>query len=220
MEDQCTRERKASQPLTPDILVCIEKQTQASKEDVEKMYKNVLVKYPVGKITAEGLNIIMKTCFPSQYVDDLDTHIFRMYDTNKDGVIDFHESLTAITIMGFGTMEEKLEQIFRLCDINNDGAICRDEWERIFNILSNWKENRRWKKKVDKEVQIKARKVSTELIGPTTSELAFKQMDKDGDSKITKDEFIQACQSREWIRYVMTSTISDILSGLNESITN
>ena len=216
-------QRKISVPLTPDILTTIENQTQASKDDVGKMYEKVLAKYPIGEITEDGLNLILKTCFPSQNVDDLHTHIFRMYDTNEDGVIDFHESLTAITIMGAGTLEEKLEQIFRLYDINNDGAISREEWERIFKILSNWKENRRWKNKEVKErneVKLKTMQVGTELIEPTTSELAFKQMDKDKDSKITKEEFIQACQSREWIRYVMTSTIKDILGGLNDSITN
>ena len=144
----------ASPILTPDILSGIENQTQVCKDDVANLYKNILIECPNGKITKERLNRIMRTCFQGQYVDELDIHIFRVYDLNQDGVIDAHESLAAITLMGSGTVEEKLEQIFRIYDINNDGAICKGEWRRIFRILSNWQENRRT---MDEEI---ARKIS------------------------------------------------------------
>ena len=124
--------------LTPSILTGRGRQTQASKKVIERLFKNIFVQNPNGKVTKKDSNLMMNTCFPGQQIDELDTHIFRVYDLNQDGVIYIDEALAAIAIIGSGTVEEKLTQIFHIYDINNDGAICKDEWTGIFRILSNW----------------------------------------------------------------------------------
>ena len=70
----------------------------------------------------------------------VERHIFRMYDSNRDGDIDFREFMIVLYVMSSGTPEQNLRQIFRIFDINDDGAISRRELKRIvkdlFHLLS------------------------------------------------------------------------------------
>merc|ERR1719219_2080453 len=65
----------------------------------------------------------MKECFPSRDTTQLESHIFRMYDSNGDGYVDFREFMIVLHVMSNGTLEENLKQIFQVFDINNDGTV-------------------------------------------------------------------------------------------------
>ena len=52
-----------------------------------------------------------QACFPDANTDKLESHIFRMYDTNGDGHIDFREFMIVLYIMSNGTPEENLKQV-------------------------------------------------------------------------------------------------------------
>ena len=69
--------------------------------------------------------IPFQVCYPSTDTDKLEKHIFRMYDANGDGFIDFREFMLVLYVLSSGTPEENLKQIFRIFDINNDKSISR-----------------------------------------------------------------------------------------------
>ena len=121
--------------LSQESLDFVIEKTHASKEDVEEKYNNFIKEYPDGKIDSKGFRTMMKKCFPDQDVEKLEKHIFRMYDINKDGKIDFREFMIALTVMSKGTPHENLEQIFRIFDVNNDGTISQNELVRIVKDL-------------------------------------------------------------------------------------
>ena len=50
-----------------------------------------------------------------------------MYDTNKDGCIDFKEYMIVVYTMLHGSPEERLNLMFRVFDINNHGYISYQE---------------------------------------------------------------------------------------------
>ena len=50
-----------------------------------------------------------------------------MYDTNKDGSIDFKEYMIIVYKMVNGSPEERLNLMFQLFDINNDGFVSYEE---------------------------------------------------------------------------------------------
>ena len=68
---------------------------------------------------------LFQVCYPSTDTEKLEKHIFRMYDSNGDGFIDFREFMLVLYILSSGTPEENLKQIFRIFDINNDKSISR-----------------------------------------------------------------------------------------------
>ena len=43
----------------------------------------------------------------------MEKHVFRIYDSNNDGYIDFQEFMVIFYCMADGTPEEVLEKIFR-----------------------------------------------------------------------------------------------------------
>merc|ERR1719334_1109757 len=105
------------------------------KVAVERQYQNFLRKHPDGQISRESFHSMMKECYPGTDTEKLERHIFRMYDTNKDGHIDFREFMIVLYVMSNGTPEENLKQIFRVFDINNDGSISPKELQRIVKDL-------------------------------------------------------------------------------------
>jgi len=68
--------------------------------------------------------------FPDTDTIKLEKHIFRMYDSNGDGFIDFQEFMIVLYVLSNGTPEANLKQIFRIFDINGDGTISKKELQR------------------------------------------------------------------------------------------
>ena len=120
---------------------------------------------------------MMQACFPESDIAKLESHIFRMYDKNGDGHIDFREFMIVLYIMSNGTPEENLKQIFQIFDINNDGSISQEELRCLVKDLC-------------------IQNVSSKR---GQSNLAFKEMDTNGDGLVSREEFVRACLSQESI---------------------
>ena len=61
----------------------------------------------------------------------MEKHVFRAYDSNNDGYIDFVEFMVIFYIMADGSPEEVLGKIFRVFDVNSDGSITNKEMQRL-----------------------------------------------------------------------------------------
>merc|ERR1712025_1258392 len=117
-----------------------------------------------------------------------------MYDSNKDGHIDFREFMIVLYIMSNGTPEENLKQIFRVFDINNDGTITLKELQKIVRdlfLLIN---------------ETNADKASQEVLVKT----AFNEMDENHDGKISQLEFIEARMAQKKFSTMLTLKIIDV----------
>merc|ERR1719347_1960573 len=147
-----------------------------SRDAVERQYKNFLTKHPDGKISQESFNDMMKECYPGTDTERLGKHIWRMYDTNQDGHIDFREFMIVLYIMSNGSPEENLKQIFRVFDINNDGKINFVEMKRLVKDLLKHEGDDIDRKAVE-----------------SLSESAFSEMDENEDGNINQEEFSNAC---------------------------
>jgi len=121
--------------LTEEDIDFIAKNTAMDKTQVENQYQSFLKKHPDGRISRKSFHTMMKECYPGADTEKLEKHIFRMYDTNKDGHIDFREFMIVLYIMSNGSPEENLKQIFRVFDINNDGTISLKELQKIVRDL-------------------------------------------------------------------------------------
>ena len=181
--------------LRQETLDFIVEKTNATHEDVQEQHKNFIQQYPDGKIDSKGFRVMMNKCFPDQDIERLANHIFRMYDRNEDGKIDFREFMIVLTVTSSGTPQENLEQIFRIFDINNDGTISKSELIRIVKDLFHL---------LGKEDN------PTMATDKALAELAFKEMDTDGDATISKEEFIRACYANEKISSMLALKIVDI----------
>ena len=137
---------------------------------------------------------MMKAFYPGADTEKLSKHIWRMYDTNQDGHIDFREFMIVLYVMSNGSPEENLKQIFRVFDINNDGKINLAEMKRIVNDL--------FKLIDEKDVENASKEILVQS--------AFSEMDEDGDGEISQEEFIKACLSQKKFSTMLTLKIIDI----------
>merc|ERR1711973_348040 len=82
----------------------------------------------------EFREMVEKT-MPKSDASKMEKHVFRIYDSNNDGYIDFVEFMLIFHIMSDGTPEEVLEKIFRVFDVNSDGTINKKEMQRLIKDM-------------------------------------------------------------------------------------
>ena len=143
--------------------------------------------------------MIQQACLPNRdTTSQLESHIFRMYDSNGDGYVDFREFMIVLYVMSHGTPEENLKKIFQVFDINNDGTVSQKELDRVVKDLFQ-----SFKKTKDDADEI----VNNE---ENLAKEAFKEMDVNIDGKITQEEFIHACLSRETLSTMLALKVIDL----------
>lgn len=170
------------------------KYTNLKEEEVKEHYEHFISNHPKGKLDKKSFGKMMKLCYPESDKENIEKHIFRMYDSNQDGIIDFREFMLVVYIMSSGSPEENLKQIFKLLDINNDGTISIGEFKRVIGDMFHLTNQ----KDVDTSIQ--------ELM----AEKAFIEMDSNEDGKITFDEFLNACMSQKKFSTMLTLKIIEV----------
>uniref|UniRef100_A0A3B3QVU8 Si:ch211-245j22.3 n=1 Tax=Paramormyrops kingsleyae TaxID=1676925 RepID=A0A3B3QVU8_9TELE len=116
--------------------------------------------------------------------------IFRTLDNNEDGVVDFREYVTAISMLTKGSPVEKLRWSFMLYDKDKDGSITREEMLEIMQAVY--------------KMSVAA---SLTKPNPLTAEECtnriFVRLDKDNNAVISLDEFIEGAMDDKWIREML-----------------
>eukprot|EP00092_Neocalanus_flemingeri_P042244 GFUD01046104.1.p1 GENE.GFUD01046104.1~~GFUD01046104.1.p1 ORF type:complete len:139 (+),score=43.59 GFUD01046104.1:25-417(+) len=124
----------------------------------------------------------------------MEKHVFRIYDSNNDGVIDFTEFMLIFFIMSEGAPEEVLTKIFRVFDVNSDGTITQKEMTKLIKDMYGLLQSE------DPNLAAK------DLIAKS----AFAEMDKDQNGKISITEFIAACMGQEEFSKMLALKVIDI----------
>ena len=65
---------------------------------------------------------------------DFAEQVFRTFDTDKSGTVDFKEFLVGLCVSGSTNFNTKLQWAFQMYDINGDGYIAWDEMRHIISV--------------------------------------------------------------------------------------
>ncbi|KAH3757104.1 calcium-binding protein [Pelomyxa schiedti] len=103
--------------------------THFGPSEIKSMYKQFQRETPHGVIGKAAFREVMKQMgVVDEFLQDL---IFRVFDENRDGMINFREFACALSVMTRGNPDEKLEFAFQMYDLDGNGFISQDEMTKI-----------------------------------------------------------------------------------------
>ena len=99
--------------LSKEDLDFLKANTHNDEDMICEWYKGFKQDCPDGTLTPECFMKIYSKCFPTGNATEFCDHVFRTFDSDKNGFIDFKEFLLAIDVTSSGSPEEKLNWAFR-----------------------------------------------------------------------------------------------------------
>ena len=118
--------------------------------------------------------------FTEEEAERMEDHLFRIYDPNQNGFIDFHEFMTVFMVLTGDEPKSVLEKMFRIFDVKSTGTITNEEMLTLVTDMNKL--------------------IQDNLENETAEELAnhaFAEMDKDLDGHVTTEEFVEAILARK-----------------------
>jgi len=100
--------------------------------------------------------------------------IFRIFDKDGNGSIDFKEFMLATDMTASGTPEEKLRWAFKMYDKDGSGSIELPEMIEIIGTLYEMEG------------------VPKDAAGDRANKI-FRELDSNGDGELDEDEFVKGC---------------------------
>lgn len=149
--------------------------TKYNKQEIKDWYKRFRVECPSGELTKNDLQDMYSRILPKEETGNIVEHLFRIFDRDGNGCIDFKEFVMATDITTSGTPEEKLRWTFKLYDKDSSGTIDMSE---MIEVLET--------------VYVMEGVASGETARNRAKQI-FGELDLDGDGTLTCDEFIKGC---------------------------
>jgi neurocalcin delta len=170
--------------------------TNFTKQQIKAWYKGFMRDCPAGQLTRAKFLEVYSSFFPQGNAEKFCEHVFRTFDSDNSGKIDFKEFLLAINITSAGRPEQKLEWAFQMYDVNGDGTIEPKEMTEIIAAIYNM--------------------VGPQLVynDPTdtperrTKEI-FLKMDENRDGVLSKEEFVKGCLSDQFLYQMLTADTNE-----------
>ncbi|XP_035537284.1 recoverin-like [Morone saxatilis] len=117
--------------VSKEILEDLKLNTKFSETEIVQWYENFKKQCPTGRISKEEFQSIYSKFFPDSDAQTYAQHVFRSFDTNDDGTLDFKEYIIALHMTSTGKTTRKLEWAFSLFDVDKNGYITKSEVKEI-----------------------------------------------------------------------------------------
>merc|ERR1712183_1015609 len=180
--------------LRPGDISALAKSSGLDEDQVKQAFDSFIAEHPDGHMKPKDFWEMMQKALPKKDASKMERHVFRIYDSNNDGYIDFTEFMLIFFIMSDGSPEEVLTKIFRVFDVNSDGSITLTEMTKLIKDMYGLL------KEEDPNIAAK------DLVAKS----AFAEMDKNMDGKVTIAEFIEACLGQEAFSKMLALKVIDI----------
>ncbi|KAM6958988.1 visinin-like [Aplochiton taeniatus] len=125
----------SSQSVSKELLEDLKLNTKFTELEISQWYENFKKQCPLGRITPAEFESIYGRFFPESDANAYAKHVFRSFDTNDDGTLDFKEYIIALHMTSTGTTSRKLEWAFALFDVDKNGYITKSEVKEICNAI-------------------------------------------------------------------------------------
>ncbi|PAA73150.1 hypothetical protein BOX15_Mlig017742g1 [Macrostomum lignano] len=154
--------------------------TNFTKKQIKQWYRGFIRDCPSGQLSKKKFIEVYSGFFPDGNADEFCTHVFRTFDKDNSGKIDFKEFLLAINITSGGKPQEKLEWAFQMYDIDGNGRIEKAEMVEIIKAIYS---------------MLGADETNVDMSPEARTQEIFEKMDSNKDGVLSKDEFMQGCMA-------------------------
>ncbi|PIO24060.1 hypothetical protein AB205_0217740 [Aquarana catesbeiana] len=121
--------------LSKEILEELQLNTKFTQEELCTWYQSFLKECPSGRISKKQFESIYSKFFPDADPKAYAQHVFRSFDANNDGTLDFKEYMIALHMTSSGKANQKLEWAFCLYDVDGNGTINKKEVLEIITAI-------------------------------------------------------------------------------------
>nr|AAH60902.1 Zgc:73075 [Danio rerio] len=169
-----------------EILDDLRLTTRFSESEITQWYENFQKQCPTGRITLQQFEEIYGKFFPDSDATTYAQHVFRSFDANDDGTLDFKEYVVALHMTSSGKSTLKLEWAFSLFDVDKNGYVTKPEVielsQAIFKLIPK-----------DKQTSLP----NDESTPEKRAEKLWAIFDKKDNERVAEGEFIEAIQSSD-----------------------
>lgn len=173
-----------STKLSENDIEFIKANTNFTREQILKWHSEFATNCPDGRIDRKEFNRFYKQLVPGdnstfEKAEFCDA-VFKAFDADSSGHIDFAEFLIAFWVSAAGSMKDKLNWLFDIYDADNGQYISLWEMNKMLTLLFSIKG------------------ISEDPYAKTNA--IFGEFDRSRDGKISRQEFIAGCTRDETMR--------------------
>ena len=137
---------------------------------------NIFIKEcPDGRLTPDNLLDLYEPFFCKGKAEQYCNHVFRTFDRDQNGFIDFEEFVLAMYVSSDGSAKEKLTWAFRMYDVDGSGVIEPNEMVKVVEAIYCM-----WGDDATEPTTISPKDRAMKI---------FRRMDANEDGNLTEEEF-------------------------------
>ncbi|KAJ1350426.1 hypothetical protein KIN20_006214 [Parelaphostrongylus tenuis] len=174
-------------------------ETHFSKNEVRSIYRAFKETSPNALINKAILREKFAELFPHGNIEHYSDLLFDTFDNDNNGAINFQEFVKALSVLCRGTIDEKLEWLYKLYDPKGKGEIT---WQRLFYVITS----------MDDLMGKNARPTPTYEQRAQHAHNVFQKFDIGKRGRISKEDFFTVCKTDRQIIDSMSSLYT-ILPG-------
>lgn len=115
--------KKTTLELDDETISRLTKNTNYTPEQIQEWHRAFLRDCPAGKLTMRQFIDVYKKFYPEHEAEKYSAQVFRTFDLDGNGYIDFVEFLLAVNLNANGGVRDKLGLAFDVYDINGNGQV-------------------------------------------------------------------------------------------------
>jgi len=180
--------KKDPTKLTEEEVQLLLANTSFTREEIKKWHEGFIKDCPKGQLDKKKFVDAYKVFYPQGKADKFCNHVFKVFDFDNSGQIDFTEFLIAISVTAQGDAQKKLSMAFKMYDMDKNGRVDKKEMEKIIEAIYDLlgEEHR-------KGENSPGERVKTIML----------KLDKDQNGYLSEDEFVEGCLADPILRSLL-----------------
>lgn len=177
---------KAKHTLTQEDIEFLKKNTRYDEQEIKEWYRGFKQDCPDGQLGKDKILEMYSMILPAGNAKVFVDQIFRIFDKDGNGSIDFKEFMMATDMTASGSPEEKLRWAFKMYDKDGSGTIELKEMVEIIGTLYEMEG------------------VNADTAGERANKI-FSQLDVNGDGELDEEEFCKGCMDDDELVRLLNS---------------